>query len=288
MIKKKQQYHIILSASRMTDMPAWYPKQIIDQVKERLKKGHGIHTLVLWTKHPEALLKNPLHDFLLHLKKHHIQLYIQLTMTGMGQKKFGKQKNNKDFIPEPSAPLFEDSLSCLSELISLTENPLRIRLRIDPVIRIRDSNGDIYSNLPLFETILSKSSKKGIRDVSFSFLDAGVHKKVDARFKKIGCEILSPTMAEREKFKTWANKLEDKYQVRIHACCVEGFPESKCIDGELLQKLHDLHLPANQKQPRSRPTCGCTYSVDIGGWPPKICPTGCFYCYARPDYLVSS
>ena len=78
MNEMKEQEQIILSASRMTDMPKFYPEVLIEEVNKRMDKG--IHTLVLWTKHPQSLLVNPLYDYLMDLKSKGIQLYIQLCL----------------------------------------------------------------------------------------------------------------------------------------------------------------------------------------------------------------
>jgi hypothetical protein len=56
---------IVLSASRMTDMPKFYPNELINEVEARLKKGLNIHTLVLWSKHPDSLLNNQLKEYLI-------------------------------------------------------------------------------------------------------------------------------------------------------------------------------------------------------------------------------
>jgi hypothetical protein len=53
---------------------------------------------------------------------------------------------------------------------------------------------------------------------------------------------------------------------------------------EEVEKLHDSHMPVSKKQQNHRELCGCTDSIDIGGWPPKKCYTGCQYCYARSSY----
>jgi hypothetical protein len=65
---------VVLSASRMTDMPKYYPLDLIREIDKRKEKGRKIHTLVLWTKHPGALLTNPLHRYLEQLKKEGVQL----------------------------------------------------------------------------------------------------------------------------------------------------------------------------------------------------------------------
>lgn len=275
---------VVISASRMTDMPCFYPQEIINETQKRIEKGLSIHTLVLWTKHPHALLLNPLYNYLVGLRNKNVQLYIQLTINGLGGRALGEKINGKPFIPEPNVPAYSDSISSLPQIYELTQNPLRIRLRIDPVIRILDAKARIFSNINSFEEILKQAAAIGIKDFSFSFLEKGMHKKVDTRFLNIGCSINAPDSLERENMSRWVCALEKKYGVNIYSCCVPGLKESKCIDAELLQKLHNEQLEADYSQPRSRKLCGCTKSIDIGGWPPKKCNSGCDYCYARPVY----
>lgn len=287
MFKPKKDFSLILSASRMTDMPGFYPGDIIKEVEKRISKGLKIHTLVLWTKFPRSLIANPLFDYLKYLKSKHIQLYIHLTISGMGGIITGISKNGSPVKIEPCTPDYKDSLSILQKVILLTGKPERIKLRIDPIVRLIDSSGNIYSNLATFPEIIEAASGLGIKDFVFSFLESGMHKKVDRRFGKIGFIISPPDKFEREKTILWIRNLQVKYNVNIYACCVKGFPESRCIDGELLQQLHDYKLSVNLKQIHSRELCGCTQSIDIGGWPPKKCFSGCDYCYANPDYKDS-
>ncbi|MCW2278721.1 DUF1848 family protein [Heliophilum fasciatum] len=282
---KKEANKIILSASRMTDMPKYYPKDLIDEVEKRYVKGMNIHTLVLWTKHPRALLANPLLEYLEKLKKRNIPLYIQLTITGLGEMILGTKKDGKPLVLEPNSPPYIDSLDAIPSLIQLVENPQRIRLRIDPIVRIIDFNQKIFNSLFLFENIVEKASGYGIKHFSFSFLENGMHRKVDKRFKDLGCTIYPPSNDEREKTKVWLKKLEDKYNILISACCVQGFPVTRCIDGELLSQLHPDKEVTSLQQPKKRALCGCTHSIDIGGWPPKKCYTGCDYCYANSQYI---
>ena len=75
-------YKTILSASRMCDMPKYYPDDIIRECLARVDKGVAVHTLVLWTKHPAALLSGPLHGFLSGLIKDGIQIFIQIASKG--------------------------------------------------------------------------------------------------------------------------------------------------------------------------------------------------------------
>lgn len=274
---------IVLSASRMTDLPAWYPQTIIEEVETRRSKGQKIHTLVLWTKHPLSLLRKPLVAFLEKLKSDNVQLYIQLTISGMGGRTAGTDQEGKPWKPEPRAPAPENSLKLLPEIIGLTGSPGRIRLRIDPLLKVEDARGKLYSNETEVEIIAQEAARQGIRYFSFSLIRPGIYRKVDRRFEKEGIHLLDFTDEDQQKLRLKFAKLQTALGIRIEACSVEGWPTSACIDGELLMNLQPEGGSVSLKKPHSRPLCGCTYSIDIGGWPPKPCPTGCIYCYARPQ-----
>ncbi|MFZ5644825.1 MAG: DUF1848 family protein [Bacillota bacterium] len=275
---------VVLTASRMTDMPKYYPEEIIKEVHKRLDRGIEIHTLVLLTKHPRSLLSDPLKGFLLNLQNNGIQISAQITITGVGGMVIGKKANGKPLILEPQAPSCKDSLKALPEVITLAGLPERIRIRFDPIVRLTDSEGNLFSNIKYLPLVVETASGFGIKDFSFSFLEKNTHKKVDQRFRMMGCTIIPPTTEEREKFKTWLKRLEEKNNVNIFACSVPGFEKTSCIDGQTLQKTHPDKEPADLSHARKRQLCGCTKSIDLGGWPPKKCFTGCDYCYAHPAY----
>jgi hypothetical protein len=275
--------YIIISASRMVDLAAYYPEAFIYEVKERIKKDLKIHTLVLWTKHVPSLFCNPLNSFLNELKATGTQIFVHLTVTGLAGVIAGNDINGKPVILEPNVPSTHVSLNYLPDLIELTGKADRIRLRIDPIVKIKDSYGNLFSNLEYFESIVNSSVIKGINNFTFSFLENGMHRKVDKRFSDKGLIIISPRSDERIQISEQMVFLKKKYKVTISACCVPGLKTSRCIDGYFLEKLHDLQIPASKKEAHSRPLCGCTESIDIGGWPPKICHSGCLYCYSRPS-----
>lgn len=280
-MNNKKAIGIVLSASRMTDMPAFYPQELISEVETRRQKGIAIHTLVLWTKHPESLLKEPLYSYLVKLRDDGIQLYIQLTITGMGDLPMGTDLNGNLILIEPHAPKWKDAVTVLPKVIQLVGNPLRIRLRIDPILRFEDATGVKYSNLEYMPKIIEATAPLGIKIYSTSFVE-NVYSSVIRRFEKRGLTLMPPNDDEREKTKAWLNQLCNQYKICIYSCSVPGFPISSCIDGALLQKLHDNHLPTSQKPQGHRLLCGCTESIDLGGWPPKKCYTGCLYCYSNP------
>ncbi len=280
MVKKP----IVISASRMTDMPAFYPEAIISEIEMRKSKGFTIHTIVLWTKHIRSIFKEPLFSYLKEQQKSGTQLYFQLTVTGMGSDVVIGYHQRKVF-PEPCVPNMKASLAHVDDLIEFARNPHRIRLRVDPLIRVRDSQGNLYENYDKLPEIIELLAPKAIKNFTFSFLEKDIYKKVDNRFSRQGIEIISPDISERKLFAENMNTLADNLKVSITSCSVPGLPTSACINGQLLMNLHDQHWPLDLSQPHSRELCGCTKSVDIGGWPPKVCNSGCMYCYARPKIL---
>ncbi|MGC8865592.1 MAG: DUF1848 family protein [Bacteroidales bacterium] len=283
MVSEAKNPAIVISASRMTDLPAWYPLRLIEEIEIRRNKGQKIHTLVLWTKHPQSLLRKSLADYLEKLKREAVQLYIQLTISGMGGRVVGTDKDGKAWMPEPKAPDTQESLSLLPEIVQLTGSPDRIRLRIDPLLKIKDSLGKFYSNVSEIEYIVRESARQGIHYFSFSLVRPGIYRKVDRRFEKEGIHLLDFTQEDQDALRRKFTLLQSELGIRLEACSVEGWPTSACIDGQLLMQLHPEGGLISLKKPHSRPLCGCTHSIDIGGWPPKPCPTGCIYCYARPQ-----
>lgn len=275
---------VVLSASRMTDMPKYYPRELIAEIEKRLAKGLHLHSVVLWTKHPQSLFTQPLYDTLLQLQKQRIQLFAQITITGFGGRPVGLKANGKPLNLEPQAPPFEQALAFLPKVVELVGKPERLKLRIDPLVTGLDSRKQRFSNLPLLPVIVEQAAGYGIRSFCFSFAETG-YTKVSRRFRQLGCTLLSPSAAERTAIEHQLKALEQKLSITLAACCVAGFADSRCIDGRLLLQLHDDKLPVDCTEPRRRPQCGCTTSIDIGGWPPKPCLTGCDYCYARPVYV---
>jgi len=286
--------YVVISASRMTDMPEFYPARIISETEKRREKGLVVHTLVLWTKHPSALFREPLSGYLKKLSSDGSQIFLQLTITGMGGARqlcdvSGKPLcgiDGRPFSIEPFSPPVNESLAMMERVVEALGSPERIRLRFDPIVRIADSRGSVYSNSVFMPVVIEKASAAGVKNFTFSFLEKGMHAKVDRRFSAIGCSIIPPTFTERAEFGEKIREYESKFGVSISACCVEGFDDSRCIDGALLSGTHEGNVPAAMRELRRRPKCGCTESIDIGGWPPLPCANGCLYCYSNPAIAI--
>lgn len=264
---------IVFSASRLVDLAMWYPRVIIDSFNDAITR-HQCHTLMLWTKFPGAILREPLRSFLISIQQHGVQVCLQLTITGMG-----------GTVIEPKVPRWEEAVARLSEVISLIGDARRIKLRIDPQLRYVDASGIEYSNYALFEPIMAACAQLGIEDFATSFVENNQHKRVAARFQKLGYTLNAPDATERLEIAEKMKATAAKYGVNISACAVPGLPTSHCLDADRLEKLHPTHMQLDheKKAKLGRELCGCCKDVNLGGWPPKKCYSGCKYCYANPE-----
>ena len=116
--------------------------------------------------------------------------------------------------------------------------------------------------------------------ITLSWMD--VYSKVRKRLNKAGIEPVSLSKKEWQKESDWIHKTAGESGITVHGCCVEGLPDSSCIDGRLLTELHpNLERASSNKAKGQRGRCGCTESWDIGWY--NSCPGGCLYCYAQPQ-----
>jgi hypothetical protein len=253
----------VLSASRRTDLVACYPEVLRERLKEY--PPEGVHSLVIWTKDPqnmlaEGSLKTVLRDYR--------QVYVHLTLTGMGGGEF-----------EPRIPSWRQVVGMIGPLTELVKDPRRISWRFDPILEA-EGKGTWYSNFNLFPELAAAIAPFGVQTCRVSWVSP--YPKVVARMEKKGWRLLSANRQRREDQAAQLNRVAAGHGMEVLFCSVEGFPVSRCIDGELLSRLHPDGLDCSRQKARGqRPLCGCTHSLDIG-WYSLKCQQGCLYCYATP------
>lgn len=276
----------IISASRRTDLVAYFPDWLASALRNETALVMGpkgrpyivrlspeeVHTIVLWSKNFANLIHD--HSRLREQLSKYDQIYLHFTITGLG---------GTDI--EPGAPPLDQGLSQLDDLVSIVNNPNRVSIRFDPVV-FWEEKGKRCSNLPLFKTIAPALSRRGIRNVRFSF--AQWYGKAVRRAGARGFPFVDPPDdIKREEAAGLAETAAD-HDLFLHSCCqpslegVEGIQPSSCIDGALLQVLHPGGASASTgKDPGQRRDCRCTVSTDIGSYT-QVCSHSCVYCYANP------
>ncbi len=253
----------VISCSRRIELVGCYPDELVEFLKRF--PPSKVHTLVVWTKDGRNLIH---HKRLNRKIMEYEQLYLHYTITGIGG----------SFL-EPRVPPKEILFKSLPKIIKLVGGPDRIRMRFDPILHLRLSNGEIYSNIKEFEGIANVASNLGIINFTTSWLS--IYPKVLRRLQRNKISPIKLTSSERKKEAEELCGIAKKYGITINWCCVPRMPRSRCIDGELLTRLHPRGSPCSTIEAKGqRPLCGCTESFDIGWYNP--CPYGCLYCYANP------
>ncbi|MGD8536280.1 MAG: DUF1848 family protein [Candidatus Aminicenantes bacterium] len=276
----------VISASRRTDLVAFFPEWLSKALKEERARvvgpsGHtytvdlnpeAVHTVVLWSKNFSNLIEDK--DGLRTALQKYDQLYVHFTITGLGGTFIEKG------VPPPSA-----ALSQLDSLIEIAGTPQRISVRFDPVIYWKEDE-ELMTNLSSFETLAPEIAVRGIEDIRFSL--AQWYGKAVRRASKYGFNYVDPSQEEKKKVARSLNHEAKRWKLHLYACSqdflseIPGIQPSSCVDGFLLSRLHPSQEKASTKKDRSqRAECRCTESIDIGSYT-QSCPHSCLYCYANP------
>lgn len=261
---------MILSASRRTDIPAFYPDWLMARlqagtVSVRNPMNHGqvrqiplspesVDCIVFWTKDPAPLLSH-----LPELDAMGYRYYFQFTLTPYG--------------PELERYLREKA-AIAETFISLAKHVGKDRMiwRYDPIILNRD--WDVPRHTEAFTSLCEKLHPHA-RSVTVSFVDQYPKLKTDLVREVTEAEMLElgGRLAETAK----------NYGLAVNACCEEdlsscGIGQAHCIDRTIVEELcgHGVMTKPDRNQ---RHGCGCIQSVDIGAY--NTCRHGCVYCYAN-------
>ena len=256
---------IVVSASRRIDMAGTGPEELSRILRTELPPSQ-VHTLVVWTKNPGAVLAD---SNLLETLTCYAQLFFHVTITGMGGTRL-----------EPFSPRMNESLSALRSLVGLAGMPERVRVRFDPIVHLVLPDGRQYTNLRHFVEVAVACGLLGIPEIVTSWMEC--YPKVRKRLGKLG--IAGDVVSEATVKADTDFMLERCFALgrQLTGCCAPHLVSSRCIDGELFNKLHPLGFKCSTAKARGqRPLCTCSASRDIGWY--TSCAHGCLYCYANPN-----
>jgi len=256
---------MIYSASRRTDLVAFYP----DWIAEKVRRSRKLDALVVWTKDPRNLIHHPA----LFLTIQAVPTVVQLTITGLA-----------GGIWEPDVPapeLFTDTLRTLAEVLPHGA----VQWRFDPIL----ADGTVFDRFDAAKALLDET---GIRPdgVTVSFPDA--YPKVIKRLAKDG--MLLPVLSFDQRLELLRG-LHEHSGLTLRLCCENelllaargvgdghGIEQGHCIDGALIDRLYGTSLATLPRDRSQREHCGCTQSTEIGSYE-QHCHHNCRYCYARPE-----
>lgn len=241
---------VIISASRSTDIPAFYAKWFV----ERLRRGYvawynpfnrrqkiyvsfkKTKAVVFWTKNAEPML-----PYLHELDERGIHYYFQFTVNDYEREGF-----------EPNVPPLERRITTFRWLAGMLGKE-RVVWRFDPIMFTSLTPPDV-----MLDRVRSIGERlKGCTEkLVFSFVDVNVYKKVQNNliretnlFTKDNIVCAEPNNVQVKQFTEGLARLRDHW--RDHdgwnvtlATCAEaanlaeyGVEHNRCIDGELMKRV---------------------------------------------------
>jgi hypothetical protein len=273
---------IIISASRRTDIPAYYA----DWFRRRLETGFTVYpnpisgkpvfqrldpasvlAFVFWTRNPFPLFKHLDYIDENYGRRH----YMHLTINGLPE------------IFEPRNPKIGYATGLALQLAE-RYGPGYVQWRFDPVV-ISSATPEEY----IYEKFNDIAARLNgvVRRCYFSFVD--LYEKTKKNFRKIslktGITFQKQSLEDQIRITNNLADIAGKYQITMHACVEDqllncGIEKAHCIDRDLIAHITPESYASLKLQP-SRLGCGCFDSRDIGYY--DSCPHGCIYCYSNRD-----
>lgn len=296
---------VIVSASRSTDIPAFYA----DWFLHRLKVGYSAWTnpfngvksyvaydntrlIVFWSKNPKPLLAED--GCLDYLAEQGINCYIQYTLNDYVAEKL-----------ERGVPALQERIDTFKRLVDRLGFG-KVIWRFDPMILTDQiSCDDLLAKIENIGDQLKGYTEKLV----FSYADIRTYRKVQANLTMNSINYREFEQEDMLYIAENIARLNERWGLTLATCGEKidisqfGIVHNKCVDDDLMikyfsddQKLMDflgveiirgtLFDPEekiikhkNNKDKGQREFCGCIVSKDIGEY--NTCPHLCEYCYAN-------
>lgn len=308
---------LIVSASRSTDIPAFYAAWFF----HRLKVGYSAWTnpfngvksyvsyqntrfIVFWSKNPHPLLGH-----LDYLRERNIGCYIQYSLNDY----------EKEHL-EQNVPPLDFRIKTFKQLADKLGKG-HVIWRFDPLLLTTDISIDrLLQKIENIGDQLQGYTEKLV----FSFADILLYRKVKSNLEKNNIPYIDWTHDMMCEFACRLVELNKKWGYELATCGekfdFEGIKHNHCIDDELIIRfayndaelmkflkvqMHPLPVPdifgetaplpqdaislpngtyathGNNQDKGQRQFCGCINSKDIGEY--NTCPHLCEYCYANTN-----
>jgi hypothetical protein len=277
---------MIISASRRTDIPAFYPAWFMNRIREgfchvpnpfnpkqvsRISLGpDDVECIVFWTRDPRPLL-----PYLAALDAAGYRYYFLITLL-----------NNPRAI-DPFSPSMETSINTFKRL-SDRIGPRRVVWRYDPILLSTATDVDYHKRS--FSFIAESLRGSTVRSVISL---ATIYRKLRGRLNCLedaGIRVREPEEEEIAELMVYFAATAEENGLKIMSCAQEktlhafGILPGKCVDDALIREVFGIEV-SHRKDPSQRKACGCVESRDIGMY--DTCLFGCVYCYATSDIAKS-
>lgn len=263
---------MIISASRRTDIPAFYSDWFLNRIKERYVLVPSpynskmisrisldpavVDCIVFWSKNPAPMLEklDKLKDY---------NYYFQFTLNPYGP-------DIENHLPTISKRI--DTFKRLSDRIGKE----KVIWRYDPVLTNETYTPGFHKEK--FAEI-AYELKEHTEKCMLGFIDHYQHiRTAVSRFN------IQPLLkADIEEMAMSFKKTVDTCSIQLDTCTVKvdlthlGIPGGLCIDNQLVERIAGYPISV-RKDKNQRDICRCAESIDIGTY--ESCLNGCIYCYA--------
>jgi len=279
---------LIISASRRTDIPAFYSRWFINRIRagycsvpnpfnsNQVSKvsllPDDVDVIVFWTRNPR-----PLFPYLEELDQLGYKYYFQYTIL-----------NNPRLI-DPKSPPTDVAIRTFRELSQqIGEN--RMIWRYDPIVFSNQT--EVSFHLDSYKKIAADLHGYTQRSI-ISIMDN--YTKARSRLSQLseqGCKLLNPKDCSQaiQQLIPVLVEIASRFQMEIFSCAevldlsTFGVRPGKCVDNDFIQHVFGLDV-VKKKDPSQRKECGCVISKDIGMY--NSCLFGCQYCYATRSFELA-
>jgi hypothetical protein len=276
---------MIISASRRTDIPAFYADWFI----RRIRAGYCLVTnpfnsqqvqrvsllpddvdcIVFWTRNPR-----PLFHHLAELDALGFRYYFQYTL-------MNNPSSFDSYSPRPPG-----SVATFHQLASLL-GAQRVIWRYDPIVLSQAT--PVAWHLDTYARLAGELAGATRRSV-ISIMDP--YPKIQKRMEALAAEgarlhSLNQSEPQYGDLMSGLAAAATANGMEITSCAEEqqvqrfGITPGKCIDDRLITTVFGIEV-GHAKDPSQRKACGCVVSKDIGTY--DTCLFGCSYCYATSSF----
>jgi hypothetical protein len=280
---------MIISASRRTDIPAFYTPWFIHriragwcrvpnpfnpaQVTEVSLRPEDVDVIVFWTRQPLPMMPH-----FEEMEDRGYRFYFLYTL----------MDNPREI--DLNSPSLRSALRTFQRLADRI-GPEKVIWRYDPIVLSSLTDSDFHKRT--FHYISGELEGHTRRCIMSA---VNPYRKAKRRFMERGIELLS---SEGQEFGNLVQFMAEEARNRgmeIFSCAQtldlddHGVKHGKCIDDEYIERAFGIKV-SHKKDPSQRKACRCVVSKDIGMY--DTCLFGCLYCYgtnsfkkARENYRV--
>jgi len=266
---------MIVSASRRTDIPAFYSEWFLNRLKDKYVFVRNpmntkqiskisldikdVDFIVFWTKNPLKIM-----DKLNQIDNLGFQYYFQFTL------------NSFDKSFEPNVPKKTEIIDTFKKLADRI-GPEKVIWRYDPIFFTDKNNYDYHVH---WFNYLAEELQSYTQKCVISFLD--LYKKTERNLKNLKYFSLNEeeiSSLVQELLSALRNK-----DISLETCAFDkdlseyNVKHASCIDSHLIEKITNSEINV-LKDKSQRDECGCIESRDIGTY--NTCGHLCKYCYAN-------